>query len=209
MDYQSQPLNVRKQGFSLVEMLCAMGIVAMLMAITAVKLVPVMQAYQLSSAASQLQGNLGYGSQLASKLNRPVSLRFYRYTGNDPAARTGYGQYQFLCRDPVDGSSRALTHVYRIEPGVALHPGQEFSSLFALEQKHAADSDPEIAFGPHKSRTYAYVELQFRPDGSTSLSQDRNWFITLVSQDHAETPSLPRNFRTLVIRSANGSVSVY
>lgn len=55
-----------------------------------------------------------------------------------------------------------------------------------------------------------YVSFALGPDGSTSLSPDRQWSLTLVLDSPAlDTGKLPENFRAVLINPLTGSVSMY
>ena len=208
MDIQEKQLN-RKSGFSLLELLVVIGILSILMVFASGVSMRSLVAYRLSSVAGKLDSDLNYGLQLASKLNRPVEIRFYRYTGTDDFKSQQFSSYQYLARRPSETEFEQMSRVHQMETGIIIHPSTVFSSLLNQTVVEAGEHDPEIAIAGEKSKAYSYVSFKIRPDGTTSLKKDSIWTITIVEDNNAKSEELPRNYRTLVINPVNGAVTTY
>lgn len=208
MDYPRKRL-AGTSAFSLVELLLAIAIVSIVLALSAGVSLQSISSYRLTSVAGKIESDLNYAMQLASKLNHPVAMRFYRYTGTDDFEGDHFSSYQFLIRRSRDTNYEELTRVYHMEAGATMHSSATFSSILNQEIVAAGARDPEIAIAGKKSKDYSFISFQIRPDGTTSLRKDRIWTITIVAENESTTGELPRNYRTLVINPVNGAVTMY
>ena len=208
MDHQPEQLD-RNPAFSLVELLLTIAIVSIVLAFSTGVSIQSISAYRLTSVAGKLESDLTYAMQLASKLNHPVEMRFYRYTGTDDLESRQFASYQFLIRRSRETRYEQLSRVYQMETGVTIHSSTTFSTILNQEILEPGENDPEIALSGDKSKEFNYVSFQIRPDGTTSLRKDIIWTLTIVAEQDAESEQLPRNYRTLVINPVNGAVAMY
>ena len=182
----------------------------LLIGVTLGGVLPMLHAYRLSSSAGQLQADLAYGSQLSAKLNVPVELRFYRHDDlNSGRDQKAFRSYQLVKRDGKTGEVIPLSRMTHFEIGIVIHELESFSSVLDLGERETDQHDPHIPMGNQTGNDYSYIEIQYRPDGSTTLSKDKIWCVTLVNENRADEKTLPENFRTLVINPVTGSVRKY
>lgn len=203
-----------ESGFTLLELLTVLGVFSILLGFSVLSINGSLDNYRLSSTAAQVQSDLAYASQYASKSNSAVHLRFYRYrTERDGRNGPRFRAYQLLQLDPRSGIVNPLGKVRFFEEGVVLFPAPRFSNLLERGIHTPDSSDPAIPLGfrsyETRSRNYEYCELRMNPDGSTSLEKDRSWCLTLVLENHAVDNSPPDSARILVINSITGAARIY
>ncbi|MDB4662864.1 Verru_Chthon cassette protein D [Verrucomicrobiales bacterium] len=209
MDHQPSKIR-RSRGFSIIELMIVITIMGMLVGVTLGGVLPMLHAYRLSSSAGQLQADLAYGSQLSGKLNVPIEFRFYRHDDlNSGRNLKAFRSYQLVKRDGKTGDVIPLNRITHFEIGIVIHELENFSSILDIGEQDAGQQDPTIPLGNQTSDEYSYIEIQYRPDGSTTLPKDKIWCVTLVNENRADEDILPENFRTLVINPVTGSVRKY
>ncbi len=74
-----------QRGFSLIEMLFVIVIVAVLAAIIAPNAISAMSSSRLTSAADEVVGLVDHARQVAIALNRVVEVRFYQFSDSSGA----------------------------------------------------------------------------------------------------------------------------
>lgn len=185
----SPSLQRDRRGFSLLEMILVIGLVAALVAVLSVASLTAIPSAELNATSRQLAAELEHGAQLAVLRNRPVTVRFFTSDESDPdKSKQGF---QFGVADPVTGQFRATSQFFGFPESVAIHRSQKTTTLLSL-----ADSSSSFDF-------------QFWPDGSTSLPKDGHWCVTLVIWNQALEAELPKNYRAVVINPYNGSTTLY
>lgn len=201
-------------GFTLIELLTVLGVFSVLLGFSVLSLNGSLDNYRISSTAAQVQSDLSYAAQYASKSNAAVFFRFYRYrTDRDGRYRTWFRAYQLLQRDSSSGDMVPLGKVRFFEKGIVLHPDSQFSNLLERPILSPGESDPAIPIGfrnyETRSRAYEFCELRLNPDGSTSLEKDRSWSIALIFENQANDFRLPDSARVLVINSITAATRIY
>ncbi|MEO0416951.1 MAG: Verru_Chthon cassette protein D [Verrucomicrobiota bacterium] len=197
------------RGFSLIEMLLVLTVMLVLLGMIATVSNRTITSHRLGALAATLQADLNYGFQLADTHNRPVEFRIYQSedltTGRSPL----FTAYQLLHRSPKTGKLIELTSVTLLDEDIAFHSSMQFSSLMSLGKNPPSANDPKVALDGDRTDRYQFTGFQLRPDGSTSLAGDQIWTLTLVTSNEASSLLLPRNYRTLAINPASGSVRLY
>lgn len=195
----------RRHGFSLVELLLVITLIAILAAVSMTAFGPVTQSTLITQHGGILAGELQAARMEALASNRPVAVRFYEVPG--PFAALDGNQYraaEFLrLRD--DGEWERFRRLYRLPESLAFNPN--FSTLIDSGTTGVdADSEPLNEYG---GNSYPYVGFQFRPDGSTSLDPNTDYYVTLVEQRLAAESEAPPNFASIQIDPLSGSVRVH
>jgi uncharacterized protein (TIGR02596 family) len=200
--------NSQQQGWSLAEMLVVITVVGFLLAMAAPNLFSLVRASELSSQGEVLRNWLAQAQQQALSTGSDVEVRFYTF--NDLANAQIVEQYRacqsFQRND--NGDPVPLVEVYRLnEPTMfsgplstlldPSKPGLESGSVDA-----AAFFGSGVEAGRVKFRSF-----RFRPDGSTDLPKNEQWYLTLVA-DEGASPT-PKNFFCLQIDPFNGSIRDY
>ena len=209
MDYQLKEKTAR--AFSLLELLLVLTVASILMGMGAIALTGTLNAYRLSTSATQLKADIMYAAQLAQSKNRPVEIRFFKHS----YLKGGYTDeefrsYQFVEQDPDSGEFRAISALRFLDPGIVILPNKKYSTILALPILDAKENETKIGkIGPFATR-YKYIRMVFRADGSLALSADRQWAITLANGERgAKNTMLPPGFRCLVVNPVTASVMVY
>lgn len=209
MDTQKRPLP--HQGFTLLESMIVVTVLALLVALMAPTLVEAVKAYRLSSAGEVVAGRILEAQGLALTFSSDLELRIYKAldtSSDDPRD----GQLLQILQlqetnsaDETTGETVSQVNfrpIGRIEPlpeQVAISSNSEFSSLWLLpSQKTQVDSQDRD-----------YIAFRFRPDGSTSLAENQPWHITLVDASQKSASTLPLNFVTLQVDPVTGKLEVY
>ncbi len=200
MNQQLHPSIRRRGGFSLVEMIAVMGIMAMLIAAAGFGLKNTWRSQQIAATGASLMQAFSLAQSTAFKYNRPVQVRIYRYPdeGNiDGLAQFRAFQVTGVLPDASGDKTLQITEVQKFEYGVVMSKAPGFSSIVAGET---------VLSGAN-----SYIPIEFRPDGSTNLETNPSapWTITLVSDLHAEeSHRLPKDARTLLISPDTGMVKM-
>jgi len=93
--HQRNAARLQSPGFTLIEMLVVIGIVALLLVVAAPAMFKGVQATKLSGAGERLLGALSEAQQMASSRNHPVEMRFYKYNGLFPDSEAFRGYQLF------------------------------------------------------------------------------------------------------------------
>ncbi|MCP4848418.1 MAG: Verru_Chthon cassette protein D [Verrucomicrobiaceae bacterium] len=199
-------LKYRERGFTLIEILVVLAIIAVIVTFTVPNLGPVLKGSKLKQAADDLERALSNAQQVALTQNHPVEFRFFRYNNPDsPGSEEHYRSYQAvqIITSPEDHrkviEEKVITQVESFQLPFVLAEGQ-YSTLIdsdALEQG--------VADIP-RSENAEYVAFEFRPNGATNLAtvDMPHWTLTIVR----DTDSKPviGEFVTLTVDAYNGQI---
>lgn len=191
-------------GFTLVEMLTVVGIIALLVALATPTLVDVLRSTRLSSAGDSLLNRLSLAQQEAIARSREVEMRFYRYTNPDsdrPTAELFYA-YQVV-ETPSGTDPLALSEPYYFDSGIVLSPQSQLSPLLQTTANQTKGPvSGTYVFQPGTGaggESVSYSALRFYPDGSCRLLTKGQPGTTAAAQATAYTiPPLDESFMTLV-----------
>ena len=87
--------NYRERGFTLIEILVVLAIIAVIVTFTVPNLEPVLKGSKLKQAADDLERALANAQQVALTQNHPVEVRFFRYNDPDsPGSEEYFRSYQ-------------------------------------------------------------------------------------------------------------------
>lgn len=209
MKFSFSPPSHNKQlhAFTLVEMLVVIAIIALLLAVTGLGIGSSISSMQLGAAANGLNANLNHAAMLARKENRPVQVRFYKFsTPESPSPQ--FRSYQLAALNGISNTNEPivelLSEIYQLPSGVILAPNQEYNTLAQLQEENQTPTDPIIG------STYTYTSYEIRPNGLTTLPKTTPSVITLLLEDQmTNSNSLPANYRSIVINTQNARAKVY
>ncbi|MCB1228624.1 MAG: Verru_Chthon cassette protein D [Verrucomicrobiae bacterium] len=211
---------MRKDGFSLVEMLIVLTVLGILMALAAPNLFTLMQSSTLSSEGNLVRNKLAQAQQLALSKNSDIEVRFFEMA--DPSAaeqEDEFRGFQFFQFNDL-GKLMPISKFYRIKPPVVI--SKEQSTLLNPGSNKDAEGK-EYGFLSPSEGTYpvpvgddqidaTYISFRFRPDGSTDLpgrtGSDDTWYLTLLQGDNPRG-ELPANYYIVQLDAFNGRVSVF
>jgi len=204
------------RGYTLVEMLMVLSIMVVLFAVAARGARKSWEGQEIKASAMKLAGDISLASMTATKLNRPVQLRFYQYDDENVAtASPQFHAYQLVVERQGADVARwePLYEVQRLEGTPIMSAVTPYSTLLAQP------TAPDLRVDAHLASAYAqlpnlkYTAVEFRPDGSTNLDPQAvsAWTVTLVPVRAADDGQgqLPPYFQTLALAPETGAVRIF
>ena len=215
-----------RRGFTLVEILIVLALIAMLLFFTVPGLKDVLKGSKLTGASDQIAGDINLARQTAIKESVPVEVRFYKF--HDPSAKNEerFAAYQCfrLVQDlnsPFDYTTPRIAKpifekVKTIAQGVVLVETEMWSTL-VTDEKMKNDRERVRGLVPGERDTEAkYVSFLITPEGETNLDRSgaKQWYLTLVTEgEFQKAPDpiamRPKNFITLQIDPFTANVRRY
>jgi uncharacterized protein (TIGR02596 family) len=222
--FSTQP--ARPRGFTLVEILVVLALIALLLFFTVPGLKDVIKGSKLTSTADQIIADINLARQTAVKESMPIEVRFYKF--RDPSIRgeERFGAYQCfrLAQDlnsPSDYTAKRVAKavfekVKLIPQGVVLVESKQWSTLLTDEDMKQ-DRERVRGLVPGERDTEArYFSFIITPEGETSLDRTgaTQWYVSLVTEaefQRAPDPAAmrPDNFITLQIDPYTANVRRY
>lgn len=197
--------HAHNTGFSLVELLVVIAVIAILSTMATAGLKNVARSTNLASAAQSLADQMALARQTASARNLPVEIRIYQLPEFDSTSGANMrwrGLQSFL----MDGTKATPLGRATLFPSRVVVNSTAASPLFAAMEQ---TSGPFPGFGTD-ARPYRTITI--RPNGqvetgtSTTLA-DNQWFLTLHHEnDPVVANSLPANFVAVQINPVTGRV---
>lgn len=192
-------------GFSLLELLVVVAIIALLAALVTPAVQSVTGGLDITRAADLVSTNAGIARQTALTRNRNTEVRFYFLKDSFGVERCRALQI-FLQKE--DGSGwDAFGRIQKLPDSICIDSGPELSPLIGMQTKKAgSDSLPGVGIG------YQYVAITFRPDGSAraDITDPKKYYLTLRPANLDDPlPSLPANFACVQIIPATGQVKAF
>jgi len=195
-------------GFTLLEMLVVMGIIAVMAVLLVPTMTRVVRATSLSSSGTMLKDQCLFARQLAQSKNVPVEVRLYRLANYESTNTTPqvYRAFQLFL---VGDSTNALDKPKFFKSPVTVSAGTN-ESAFLIDETDTTSThrrltpvatDPKLGI---YGTNYDYVAFRFLPSGATDMVSGRN-FVTLVLQNDKPL-SQGGNFYTVQIDPVNGAV---
>lgn len=192
------PNSSTGDGYSLVELLTVVAIIAIVATMAGAGIATVRRASALGSSGSALLDHLSLARQVAMTHNQPVRIWFYKDAINGGVEVDTVLLYREVPA-PVTGN---ITYVpvdreLKLQSTVAMAGDLAWSSVLT----NATLPDPK-----HGSNlpTFRYL-----PDGSTDLPVGPAPTLTLVNRSDKSASSLPANFFTLQIDQQTGKIQTF
>ncbi len=193
------------RGFTLVELIVVVGIMALIIASVVPGLTEVIRAARLTSAGDQVLGRISLAQQHALSLNSPVELRFYSFADDfSPSGEPTITAFQLVellndaatanVTDGDSGEDAALTQRVLNEP-VYIDSGLEISTDTTLSPllTNLVD-DSSNTFSVEGAR---YAALIFYPDGGFKLRGTAGALAGSAAELNATTPNLSESYFTI------------
>jgi len=204
------------RGFSLVELLCVVAIIALLAGLSAGAFGGFARSFAITQSADDLKNLILLARQDAITRNSPVEVRFCRKTASDPVLYV-----QSILRPP-DGSLRALSRPLKVNEKVVVDMDTTRSTLFAQTNAVSgstgfAANTSTISLPDFAGTAYQVFSISFRSDGTTSLPWNLGTnslpgkqpaFPSVTLRDSRTTNNPPANFATLLLDPASGKPTV-
>jgi len=192
-------------GFSLLELLSVVAILGILAVATLPALRGTLSGYQIHGAADVLGADMSLARQVAMTRNVPTEVRLYkiRRDGDDQEEWCALG---IVIPAAASGQSADewVVAVRALPASVIVDGSATYSTL--LDQPEAT----EAAGAPAMVRGKKYVAFQFNPDGSTNLSKNSTWSLTLRNAKGRPEGGAPAaNYAVFVFDPLTGRASYY
>jgi uncharacterized protein (TIGR02596 family) len=210
-----------KRGFTLVELLVVVGIMAVLAAAIIPSIRGVSDSYSLTSAADQVVSAMNLARQTAIARNRPVEVRIYELSSPLPGQPAAYRLLVAVIPNTSDPAATEWIGKPRPLPnGIIFDNGSrnpQFSTLIANASGNngasPAKNNGASSGVPALVQGFKYVSFNIRPDGGTDLDPDSTdpWTLSLrVERDQSGDSSRPsNNFITFLLDPVLGRVKVF
>lgn len=223
------PLQNRRQGFTLVEVLVVLAIISIVMFFSVPNMGEIIKGSKLTQAGDQLKNDLAIAQLTAVKENLSVEVRFYQYKQPemDPAlAASSYSAYQMFTlipdsTKPSDPTAeRILAPIDKIKklPSGVVIPASETWSTLVINSALATGEQMVQGLIPTEKQTSAtYRSFIINPDGSTNLDSSgvNQWYVTLINLTDLEKAGgsvdsiAPNNYITIQVDPYNGGARWY
>jgi uncharacterized protein (TIGR02596 family) len=208
----------RAHGFSLVELLVVLAIIAILSALIIPSISSVMRGSALTMGAQKVLAEISLAHQTALTQDRQVEVRFYRVAKaglpGEVAGNAATGKFRALQSFSYDssGNATALDKVQWLPDTVIMDSGAALSTLLGTGQAKSnwSTADPQVPL-PSAGTAYTACVFDFQPDGSTNLNPiGQQWFVTVHTLYLGDNlGALPGNFEMYQIDPLNGHVQSY
>lgn len=194
------PRPVRK-GFTLVEMVVVITVIALLATLTIPSVNKVLRASNLSAGGRQLVDQFNLARQTAQSKNVAVQVRLYKLPDYNAAAAAPsvYRAFQLFM---IGDSTAPMGKPEFFRNPVVVSAGTNESAFLGSEtDTDPAPADPKLGV---YGLNYKYVAFNFLPSGATDLAAGKN-FVTLVLEGEKGVAE-GGNFFTVQVDTVNGSI---
>ncbi|MCB1209768.1 MAG: Verru_Chthon cassette protein D [Verrucomicrobiales bacterium] len=203
------PQALRQAGFSLVEMLTVVTVLAIMLAATT-QISRSWTGQEIAASATRIAQDFSYAQSLAMKRGQPVEVRFYKHYDQSIASdEPHYHSYQLVGYDSRQQRIITLGEMQRLEGSIVVIPSTRYSTVMLTERSFDFTKDPLPGIVTSGMKV---ASVEFRPSGATSLDPDPNhqWTLSLAAEkDSRPSGKLPPTARTLLITPETGAVTVY
>jgi uncharacterized protein (TIGR02596 family) len=211
--------RVNASGFTLIEMLVVVGIIALIVAAMLPLVFSSVAASRLTTAGQSVAAHISFARQRAISANQEVEVRFYSYDDPDRAGTdslcTTIGLFAITNRSNSNNAatnaslfSEQVGQLLHLPTGIAFGNSNALSPIF-----NDPDLTPQADTAGIISKAQAnYKSYSIFPDGSTTLTNGpAQTYVTLVEDRFAagNGTDVPRNFFTIQIDRATGRTTTY
>lgn len=199
-------VSFSQRGFSLVELLVVIGIMALLLGFGSVALNNVVNSSKMDQAGRQVLDEIALARQTATARNKNVELRLIRKPRTDGSGGNVYWQLQSGIVEATDSTNFSpIKSPASLPAGVALETSTEAS--------------PMMGYGSVETNSapaYQFKRLIFRPSGELErtnvppVNQPKLWVLTLVPERKLGEPLANQNdFITIQIDPITGRARAF
>lgn len=212
----------QRSGFTLVEMLVVVAIIALIVAAMAPMVFSSLSASRLTAAGEVLAAQISFARQRAVSANEEIEVRFYRYDDPEMAGNQETFNAMGIFKTSLEESGTTtepqpvpIGETYYLPSGVVIGESEVLSQIIA---KARSNNDQERRILKAQA---TYKAFRFLPDGSTDLlyilgsgggAVDRLYsqsYLSLVEERFAGSGDIPKNFFAIQIDPTTGRVTSY
>ena len=166
-------------GFSLIEMMIVVVVIAFLLAMTAPTMFSNMRASELSTQGDLLKNRLSLAQQTALSSNSDVEIRFFKYADTSNAeVLPRFRGFRFYQYNEL-GKLVPVSELFNLTGSVMISDEKTYSTIISeMPEKDLPPNDlVQFSIGV---KEVDYVAFRYLPDGSTTLPKTgETWFLTL------------------------------
>jgi len=219
-----------RAGFSLIELLVVMAIIAILVGTSVSAFRSVSSALNLSTAAQEITSEITTARQTALTYSKTVEVRFYYYADSVISNTSNYQAIQtFSSTDGVNFTQ--MDRISFLPANIMISPSASLSYPFGESSvSFNPVYSPVAAAGvltiPSVGTSYTYRSLRFKPGGGVDFVvpssgspsnlptgvtwPPSSWYITLFEKKYASAAnSAIKNFITVNVDATDGRVRTY
>lgn len=224
------------QGFTLIELMVVVAVVALLLALVMPGLMGTLGASKLTQAGDKMAGFLSEAQSRAYGQGRPVEVRFYRVPSSEDslygAPAGGFFRGGLMLEyfqpgetDPRTGTA-ALAHPLAVvrqamvvlPEGTAMSENAQMSTLLGTATRPASQNAAATVetvmktangYEPFVPLSEEYRSFVLYPE-TTSLDSESKWHLAVVPEaDAARPPAAVTNYYTLLVDPVTTRLSIY
>ena len=189
------------RGFSLLELLFAMALMAILLALAFGSYNSFAQATALTTGADLIDDALNEGRQSAMTQSCTVEVRIYALP-SQPETPSAYNALQLHWLKP-DGTTPPVSSPVFLPVSIVIDATSAHSSLIGANPETTTPdaTDPRL-----NSETRVF---HFLPDGSTDLNPATKWFLTVRAATQSNPAHFPSNWACVQVDPITGRLQIY
>ncbi len=194
------------RAFSLIEILVVMVIIVLLLGISIPAIKGMTGSNSIAASGNMIAAFLDLARQDAISKNKVIEVRFYDCVSD--GRLKNFCAFQLFEIDP-SGAATPQCKVQILPSTVIIARDKSLSTLLdSSRTKIWTEVDPMVKI-PNIGTSYDCRAIRFRPNGSTNLSADQKWHLTVIDgKDNFTSTKYPKNFSCVWVEPVMGSVQV-
>jgi len=189
------------RGFSLLEMLLVLALIAGLVALAAEGYSTTVQSTAVTTGADMISDAFTEARQCAVAQNTSVEVRIYDLPPQ-PGAAPVYDAIQ-LHWLKADGTTPPVNNIMLLSSWIAIDATTAHSPLIAANTQTAT---PDAGDARLSGTTRVF---HFLPDGTTDLDPAANWFLTVRAASQSDPAHFPSNWACVKVDPVTGRPQIY
>lgn len=218
MTYPPQKRSTRllkhfQRGFSLVEMLVVISILAVLMGVVASISTNTLTSIDLRTTAGQVASMFTRAREEALVKNANVQVRIYK---TDRESFDGEPKYGLIAigivnapsdpddpayNDPQAFPFEPIAKRYSLPQSVSLMDSSPYSTIITDTHSKGTEEIPHLG-------TLEYSAITFTPNNRATLSSSQEWTLTIIQEADEAKGVLPSNYITMQLFPTTGRLDI-